>query len=216
MRMRWQLAVYDFNGTLINDALICYDSVKHIFRTLVPHVPPPTFEEYKNEITADFPEFYYAHGVPTHISGNEMNAVRAPYYRARVGEIRLHDGARELLQFCRTAGIPNAIVSASPENVGEMLLQFGVFHLFGAIRAGTRHKEDTLIETLEEFGIKAEDAFYLDDTLSGLTAAKDLGMGTIGFTGGFNSEERISAAKPDFIVSSLHNVIAILQEDTPV
>ena len=144
------------------------------------------------------------------MSGDALNALRTPYYGAHGSEIQLNDGAFELLQFCSHAGMQNAMVSASPEDVVSMLKQFEVLQFFEKITLCGRKKDEALVETLDHFGVKAEDAFYIDDTFSGLSSALNIGMGAIGFTDGYNSETRIRAAKPDFMVHSLHDVIPIL------
>lgn len=210
-KKKWQLAIYDFNGTLINDGVLAYRCVEHIFKTLRPDIAPPTFEEYKNEITSNFTKFYYDHGILESVSGEDMNRIRVPFYETHSNEIRLNDGAKALLEFCVKNQMRNAMVSASPENVRKMLKQFKILHLFEDIAVGVTSKTEALTATLDFFGTKAEDAFYLDDTFSGLSSAKKLGMGTVGFTEGYNSEARIRAAKPDFVVNSLAHVIKILE-----
>lgn len=211
VKPRWQLAIYDFNGTLINDGVLAHKCVEHIFKTLRPDISPPTYEEYKNEITSNFTQFYYDHGIPETVSGDEMNAIRTPYYEAHQTELCLNEGASKLLMQCWLFGIPNAIVSASPEDVPAMLRKFDVLYLFDKIRLKAWPKDEALIETLDYFGVKAEDTFYLDDTFDGISSARNLGMGTVGFTRGYNSRARILAAKPDFIVDSLYEVIDILK-----
>ncbi|MEK9180126.1 MAG: HAD family hydrolase [Patescibacteria group bacterium] len=208
--MRFRLAIFDWNGTLLNDLPAAYGAVVHIFQTVSPNLEPPTLEEYCNEITSKFMDFYYAHGIPTSVSGDDLNNIRKPYYEEHSRTAKLNDGAREFLARCQELGLKNAMVSASPEDVEKTLAEFGVANLFDKIRLKAWPKDAALRETVEYFGIRPEEAFYVDDTFDGITSAKNLGLWTIGFTGGYNTRERILAARPNYAVDSLRHAIAIL------
>ena len=207
--MRYKLAVYDWNGTIMNDFLAGYANVVVTFKTFAKHLPIPTAEEYRNE---DSPAFYYNHGIPRSITLDDMERIWAPQYNRRFwrGEINPHDGAVELLTFCKANDVPNAIVSSAPGDALNHLVNLEMGRFFEKVIFSAHPKGDALVETLDFFGVKAEDAFYLDDTRDGLAQAKHLGMATIGFTGGFNNKERLLLAEPTFIVDSLREVPALV------
>jgi HAD superfamily hydrolase (TIGR01509 family) len=205
-----RLAIYDWNGTLFNDLPVAYSAMEYIFHTLVPRLRPPTLEEYRNGITSNFTDFYYRYGIPKTVSGDELNRLRTSHYVKLAANAALNDGAEELLRKCRSIGLKNAMVSASPEDVEKALARFGILHLFDKIRLKAWPKGAALVETVGYFGVAAEEAFYIDDTYDGLRAAKNLGIVAIGFTGGYCSRERILAAQPDYVVDSLREVITIL------
>ena len=207
-----RLAIYDWNGTLLDDIHTAYGSVCHIFKMVAPDVPPPSLDEYRNEITSDFMNFYWAHGMPRTFTGDMFNAIRTPWYEQHSGSIALNKGARELLSVCKTLGMKNAIVSASPEDIEPYLDRYNVRDLFDKIRIRAWPKDGAFRETLDFFGIAPSEAFYLDDTFDGLRIAKKFGLRTIGFTGGYNSRTRMEAAQPDKIVDSLSEVTRLLQE----
>ena len=210
VKPRWQLAVYDFDGTLVDNILIAFECMQAIFRTLVPHLTPPTLEEYRDSIGLDWAAFYHDRGIPK-TARKEIIRIWAQHFDARKDEVYLHRGAQALLKFCRRNDIPNAIVSASISDIEPTLRRLRVLDFFKNIVIGTEDKSEALIQTLDFFGTKAEDAFYIDDSFDGITAAKKLGMGTIGFTEGHNSRKRILAANPGAPVGSLYDVIEILQ-----
>ncbi|MBI2636304.1 hypothetical protein HYW84_03185, partial [Candidatus Peregrinibacteria bacterium] len=69
-----RLAIWDWNGTLQNDATHIYkECVRRIFRHFA--LPCPSFEVYRREIAHDYMEFYQRHGVPSHVTNDELNGI---------------------------------------------------------------------------------------------------------------------------------------------
>jgi len=206
--MRYKLAVFGWNGTIPNDVRVAYGAAIQIFKTFAPHLPMPTFQEYRNDGSLDF---YHSHGIPKTVTLDDMYATWTPYYNAHLNEIELHDSARELLILCKFKAMKNALVSAAPEIAESHLAHFGIGYLFDMITFNARAKDEALVQTLDHFGVRAEDAFYLNDTAEGLLDAKKLGMDTIGFTGGFNNRRRILSAGPTYIVDSLKEIAWLIR-----
>lgn len=206
-----KLAIFDWNGTLLNDRELAHACVTEIFRQTAPTVAPPTLEQYVASITAKFADFYYDHGVPRTVTGEEMNDIRRPHYHENIHLARLQPHATKLLHFCTMSELPIAIVSASPDDVETHLFHFGIHELFDRVRLKAWPKDQALRETAEHFDVCFSEAVYIDDTFDGLASARNIGMRTIGFTGGYNSRERIANANPDFIVDSLRDIIDILK-----
>jgi HAD superfamily hydrolase (TIGR01509 family) len=206
--LRYKLAIFDWNGTIPNDVHVAYASAVLTFRIFAPHVTPPTIEEYRNE---GFRTLYYGRGIPESVTLEDMHKIWVPYYDQHLHEIELHDSAVELLIICRLMVMKNAMVSAAPEEAERHFAHFKIEHLFDMVTFNARQKEAALVETLDFFGVKAEDALYIDDMMEGLEDARRLGMATIGFTGGFNNKRRLLLAKPTHIVNSLKDVVALIK-----
>jgi len=216
-KTRWQLAIFDRDGTLIDTLTVAYGAVREIFRTFRPDIKPPTLENYREVVNGDASRqsisgFYYKHGIPRWITPDQMDEVFVRYSKGRKNNVKPYPGMRRLLILCKSLGMENAIVSASPEDLEKEFAGFGVANLIGHIRSGARDKEEALVEALDLFGVVAEGAFYCNDTFGGLISAKNLGIATIGVTHGFNSKERVSEADPDFLADSLYEVMRIVRK----
>lgn len=194
--MEFKLAIFDWNGTMLDDLPVVYGSVRKIFQTY--GLPAPSLDAYREEITTDFMKFYEKHGL-TGAKPEDLNAIRKSYLVEHGREAKLHKGAEDLILLCRNLGLQTAVVSAEiPEVLDKKLSEFGIFPLIDRITGGAYNKPAALIDTLDFLGVQAEKAFYLDDTLDGLMAAKSVGITTIGFCNGYNSRKRIMLAEPDF------------------
>lgn len=214
--MPLQAVMIDHNGTSFDDLKpLVYPSICSIFRHF--RVRPPSLTTYRDEITAQFIDFYHAHGIPRHVTGDQLNALRKNYFEAHWQKGRFRKGFLSFLQFCRRKNLLIASVSAEVEFVlKRKLREASLIGFFNRVHGNARDKESALVETLDCFGIKAEDAVYLDDTFDGLISAKNLGMKTIGFTAGYNTKKRILAAHPDFPDKKLFRAVNSMHQATKV
>jgi phosphoglycolate phosphatase len=213
--MLYKVAFYDWNGTLANDREIGYACVVKIFQTFAPNIAVPSVEEWRaGNDNVNFIEFYYRRGIPRSVTIDDLRAVWAPRYRSLAisRPLTLAPGAMEVLLFCARKNIPNVVVSSSIDDVEQHLRDANVHHLLHTILVQVRDKKSTLARVVSKLGIMPQEAFYVNDTHDGLVEAKEAGLTAIGFTGGFNREERVRAANPDHVVHSFFEILAILQD----
>ncbi len=97
-------------------------------------------------------------------------------------------GIVEFIGKCRPAGIRIGLASATESDILEMVLEkFGIIRHFGAIIGGemiSRGKPDPemIIKALERLDVEPRKAISIDDALSGIAAARKIGMFTIAYT----------------------------------
>ena len=207
---RWLMALFDWNGTLIDDVRIVYKSVEEIFKTY--GLKPPSVETYRNEIVANFMQFYSKYGIPEYATKEDLNKIRKRVLMEYWDSAKLHDNAVATIKELKRQGLKIRIVSGEvPEILEKRLKTFGIKYLFDVVKGGAwGHKEKALSETLKEFNLNPEQAFYVDDTFDGIGAAKNTGLATFGWTKGYHSLKLIKNAKPDFIISSMNELRNII------
>jgi phosphoglycolate phosphatase-like HAD superfamily hydrolase len=212
--MNCKLAIYDWNGTIADDIAIAYRCMSLLFEKFAPGLEPPDMATYRNGINnSKILDFYHEHGIPKTTTIDMLDEIWFPTYRAITNRerLRLQQGVRPLLDFCRRSGIPNVIVSGSYDDVEHYIDENSLRPFFREINIKVRHKKTALAEVVDRFSVSPQNAFYLDDTRDGLAHAKEVGLTAIGFTGGFNSEESIRQANPDYVVHSFLEVLRILE-----
>ncbi|MEW6616911.1 MAG: HAD family hydrolase [Patescibacteria group bacterium] len=211
-RIPWNVAICDWNGTLLDDLPLVYGSVQNIFRSFGK--TPPSLETYQKEITADFMKFYKAHGIPVDTESETLNAIRKEYFKKNNGSITLTNGARELLSLFLGLDLKIGIVSGEARGYlqGTRLKQFGIEKYFDFVFDGISDKMEKFKEVVKILETDPKTMFYIDDSFDGVTAAKSAGITTFGFVhkGSYNSKEKIIAAKPDYIVENLLEIIPII------
>src|SRR3989338_3909894 len=83
-----KVVVFDFSGTLLDDLYVAaYGNVKEIFGTY--GLPCPTLEQFREEITAGFSEFYYHHGFSRSTTPDELNAIRTKFYKEHRDSLKM-------------------------------------------------------------------------------------------------------------------------------
>lgn len=210
--MRIEAVVFDWNGTLYDDLALAHGSVVEIFKT--HNLFPPTIDQYCQEITAKFMDFYYRHGFKENFSGgglkgdaDALNAIKKKYYIENGhsnAEVRIDAPAVVLgLIFL---GIKVGIVSAEIEfSLLNKLRKSDLSDLFGSkfIKAGVYGDKAPILKeicqdmnVLPQGTIYVDDTLYVDDTFDGVDAARRAGLIPVGFGNktGYNSESRLRAA----------------------
>ncbi len=208
--MSFHLAMFDWNGTLFNDIDVAYKTTIHVFGQIAPHVKIPTLEEYRHEFSAlQIMEYYYRHGVERTLTEEKLCELWEAHYEATCGSTCLTDGAVELLTFFEQCNIPTAIISAAPEGTIKHVRRLGIESLVYKMHFCAKNKEMAILEMLDLCHVHARDALYVDGTSDGIEQAKRAGVATFGFTGGYNSPERIWQVKPRHVINSLDYVRTI-------
>lgn len=106
-----RLVLFDWNGTLIDDSGVWDAARCENFRSF--GVEPPPLERYLEALVrarGDYRAAYAEFGVDVTDSA-ALNETYEHVYRQRIGEIRLIDGAIEVLDGLNERGIPRDIVS---------------------------------------------------------------------------------------------------------
>ena len=205
-------AVCDWNGTLINDLPLVYESVKLIFSTF--GLPAPTLREYREEMSQEWVNFYLNHGIPPGDSVEELkktlNGIRKGYFESHWDSVELHSDAIESLSLFKARGMKVLLVTGEVEEVVERRLQqFNLTQFFDGVFGGAYRKN----EILARLDLLPEESMYTDDDPMGLRGAKELGFVTVGMTHGYASEKRIRDANPDFVANNFAEVIEFMKKD---
>lgn len=209
-----QVVVFDFNGTLFDDLHVAYGSVQEIFRTYT--ITCPTLEQYREEISADYMEFYFNHGFPRTTTGDELNAIRNRFYRTSGGSAQIRPDVKKTLYFLSALKVRVAIVSAeSSTNLYRQLMRGGnlqkSFDFIKAEAWGEKGKEKAFVQIMEIFGNNPDEMIYVDDSVDGLTSAKKVGLVPVAFVNqtGYHSKHRLEMVTEFSIqeIRELNNLI---------
>ena len=211
-----RVVIFDFNGTLFDDLHVAYGSVQEIFRTY--GIPCPTLDQYREEIAANYMEFYYNHGFPRTTTGDELNKIRSEFYRTNSGSAQIRRDVAETLYGLSALHIRLAIISAEISvTLSRQLIRWGnLQRSFDFIKAeawGDKGKEKAFLQAAEIFGENSCETIYVDDSVDGLTSAKNVGVIPVAFTNptGYHSKHRLAAVTEFSIqeIGELNNLIKV-------
>lgn len=185
---------WDFNGTILDDARLCYDILTEMLKE--ENRPPVTFEEYLMIFTFPVEAYYDIVYDLKKTSFKELAHRFIDRYQPRSLACPLHDGVIETIKACENLGYINVLLSASEEkNLHEQLKHYRIEHLFQSILGTTNVYATSKIAVgkrfIEENHIDPKDVIMIGDTLHDAEVAESLGIRIILFTKGHQHPSRL-------------------------
>ena len=176
-------AIFDLNGTLIDDMPAHGRAWAAVFRELGVEVPPRRFErELAGMKHGETFEAVLGRKLPEGEAARLGNRKDALYREIYAPDLRLLPGARELLQRLRRAGIRTAVATAAAAANREFALDgLGVRNLFDAVvgeEAAARGKPapDLYLAAARALSVEPVGCLAFEDAANGVRAARAAGM----------------------------------------
>ncbi len=220
--MRYKLAVFDWNGTLIDDAEACLIATN---ASLAKAGKPPITLERSRE-TLDFPiiHHYTRNGVEVDdylANFQEYGLAYFDTYKEASKTSPLRRGATDLLSWLQDQGITLMILSNYTQyELEAQISERHVFQYFKHINGNVdfnkqEHTRTTksgrLKAIMDEFGYRPEEAFIVGDSMEEPEVAKELGLTCFSVTWGSVSAERLCKSPTHHVVDELVEIKEILQ-----
>ncbi len=189
--------IWDWNGTLFNDAWLCMDVMNGLLAAR--GLPLLTLDRYQRVF--DFPviDYYRRLGYdferePFEIVGTEF--IRE-YERRRL-ECDLHDGALQALQRFQADGLAQTVLSAYEHSTLESLLNhFGIRSYFEHVTGNADHyaagKLENGLAWIRSSGAVADEVLLIGDTRHDAEVAAAMGVQCVLMEGGNQDRERLIA-----------------------
>jgi phosphoglycolate phosphatase-like HAD superfamily hydrolase len=209
--------VWDWNGTLLDDAGVVIDATIAAFAQA--HLPAVTAESYRHHFTRPI-RVFYERLIGRSVGPEEWSqldrAFHDRYHHASDG-CSLTPGAIEALDLIRARGWTQSLCSMLPEQyllpavgrhgLGGYFLR--VDGLTGGERGGTKTKH--LLQHLERLSPRPSAAVLIGDTIDDAVAARDAGCDCVLLDGGAGlhmSEDLAAAGVP--VVATLAQLTTLL------
>lgn len=153
-------------------------------------------------------------GLPTH---KRLHLMVLTYFRLKhiANNSKLFDGVQEVLEVLWKKGIKMAIVTTrSRKELLRIMKILSIGSYFNAavsrddVKTG-KPSPDSLLLALRQLGLKPEEVAIVGDMPTDIEAGRRAGTKTIGLSNGIFKKE-LAASQPDILVSSIGEVLAIL------
>lgn len=196
---RYQAIVWDWNGTLMDDAWLCI----HALNSLLAKRGKPleTMDLYRHRFRFPVKTYYEELGFDFQVE--DMQAISVEYisaYNARRFECKLQAGAREILADFAARGLRQFILSAyQQEMLHETICHYELTSCFESIR-GLQNlqalgKADLGRALLSESGLAAQDVLLIGDTEHDGEVADHMGVDCLLVGHGHYSLERLQTKR---------------------
>lgn len=217
--MKYQLAFFDLDGTILNTLDDLADSLNHV---LAQHGFP--------QHTADEVRMMVGNGILKLIkralpNGTEQTTVEAvyndfnAYYKLHSADkTKPYDGINEMLEQLKSKGVKLAVVSNKADYaVQDLCAKYfgGIFDAVAGEKTGVPKKPapDAVNNILAELGIERKNSVYIGDSDVDLQTAANAEMDCIAVNWGFRDEKLLRENGARVIVSSPNEIVEIITNE---
>ncbi len=200
--------ILDWSGTVADDLTAVWRSTNHV---LERHgARPLTREEFREHFTLPWIHFYKRF-LP-HVPRVELEKA---FWERMTGEqqkIELLPHAREFLEFARAQHLPLfACTTVRADAFMEQAARLGVTSFFRRIYAGVEDKRHVIHNLLVENQLDPAETLFVGDMEHDLETARHGGIHACGVLTGYDREEKLAAAGPDYLLRDLRELRLILE-----
>jgi HAD superfamily hydrolase (TIGR01549 family) len=201
--------LFDWDGTLLDSYHADSQAFLAMFRKLGLDWE---IEELEKHYSPDWYAVYSAAGIPKE-RWEEADSIWRGYYAKHPS--KLIAGARRVLECLARRYILGLVTSGDRVRVTRQLREFALTRIFRARVCGgdTPQKKPNpapLRLALQQMKMEAEECVYVGDTPEDLEMARAGGMRAIAVLGPFPTEQRLRAAKPEFLLKKLEDLPPLL------
>lgn len=216
-----KLVVFDWNGVLLADTRACWDADNKVIKTFGGKAI--TLKQFRDTWRIPGLDFLVQHGCRREYLEKNVKSLADTFkkaYEPRAAKCRTRQGARKLLEGLSENSIRSVILSNHTlESISGHLKRLKIEKYFSAVLANEhqanpmkrRNKKEKLEKYLKQNGIKSETAIIIGDSTEEIEIGKELGLATVAITNGFYSTARLKAAKPDYLIHNLGEVLKIIE-----
>jgi len=196
MNFNYKHIIWDWNGTLINDARLCHRIINELLQRR--DKPVVTYKEYRDVF--DFPVINFYEKIGFDFSKEPFQVPAAEYinaYNSRRFSCSLHDGAIEALARFKNAGIVQSILSASKKSsLEEALDYYSLQSYFSNVCGLNDHyangKLDIARDLIRSIDTGKSKIMIIGDTTHDYEVAQSLGIECVLVCGGHHSREKLN------------------------
>ncbi len=205
----YKLVIFDFDGVLADSFEHVYDinmrAAAHVNKTL-------TRDQYKKLFYGSFHKALFAELNMSPTDEEAFSTYKYEIYEDVYKQIPLFDFAVELIQTLTKKGIKLSIVSSAYEQaIKEKITKNGIdenfFFIAGMNKKGKREK---IKESIRRAEVLPEESIFITDTIGDVQDAHSAGIGCIAVSWGFHTATELRTEKPEHIVHTYEDLIALL------
>ena len=192
--------IWDWNGTLVDDTEFCVNIINRVLKRRT--LPEIDVEAYRD--TFDFPVIDYYKRIGFDLTKHDFKVLSSEFINAYIDgrrQLKLHNGAIEMLRLFAIQKIPQCLLSASQTHaLKETLREHSIDHFFKTVLGLDHHYADGKAhlgnQWLEQHDVDKKHVLFIGDTLHDLEVANEIGIRCILIASGHHSKARLCSAHP--------------------
>ena len=210
-----ELFVFDWSGTISNDARPVYESNIRILEKYGKK--KFSFEEWRSKSTASVVEIMQNEGIE-----EEPEIIRKLYHKFLNMVIEegirpfIYPDAKDVLGFLNSDGRILTVLSTHPrENLVREAESYDVAGFFDLIQGEAKDKAPALEEMCAKFGIQQSATLFTGDTIYDIRAAKKARVVSAAVCTGYHTRERLEKENPCYVFENLADLSSVNLHQLP-
>jgi 2-phosphoglycolate phosphatase len=220
--LRYAVALFDLDGTLIDSGQDLIASVRYALASVFPGREPPDGEDILVQVGKPLEVIVRELGYPTDDADVRrfVDMYRAHYAERFNEHTKPYPDVEELLEQLRAAGVKLALVTTKHQAQADFTVKaLGLARHFDYVHGwleGREHKPhpEPVLTTLGRLGVQPGEAIMVGDSELDIEAARAAGVDTCAVTYGFRPAWFLREFRPDFLVSRAPDIGPIVVADT--
>ncbi|MDE5885341.1 MAG: HAD family hydrolase [Oscillospiraceae bacterium] len=215
--MRYQLAIFDLDGTILDTLEDLYSSVNYALQN--NQLPERTLPEVRQFVGNGIRKLI-ERSVPTDVTDPEqidqVHQNFTAYYQQHCADHTApYEQIPEVIRTLRESGIRTAVVSNKADYAVQSLCKTyfpGLFDSIAGEKDGVRRKPapDSVLAVLEDLQIAPEQAIYIGDSDVDIQTAQNAGIPCISVTWGFRDREFLLKHHAQTLIAEPQELLGLL------
>ncbi len=205
---------FDLDGTLVDSNKTIYEATAHTLNKL--NINFNIDEElFATKIGQHFNDIFNAFNIDVPSFDEFINIYKANYFE-QMHYSTLYDGVEETLAALKNKNIKISLLTTKVQDQADKILEYfnltKYFDLIMGRRDGIAHKPspEPLLKICSDVNVDVKNTLMIGDTELDIQCGKNAGSNTCGVLYGYRTKELLEIEKPDFIVSSINDILTIL------
>ncbi|WP_147532942.1 HAD-IA family hydrolase [Bacillus marasmi] len=201
--------IFDFDGTLADS----YNVLMHAWNTIADQY---NFERVQKEdlITArnlSIQERAKKYRFPMHKMPIVIPKIYR-YFNEHIGEVKLFDGIKEMLDTLSQKGFTIIILSSNAKENIELLLQQEKIESVSQVLTSSKifGKDTVLKKFMKQQQVRQEEILYVGDEVRDILACNKVGIPFMWVSWGIDGEELIKKENPKYLVHTPEQLVEVL------
>lgn len=201
--------IFDWSGVINDNTITIYKVVVKMFNEL--GVKEISFEEFRREWEQPYMVFYNKY-LPD-LTLEEEQELYKRNYKKIISENppKTYPGLVNILKDFKGKGINMIVISSDlKETILEEINLFGLEDVFSEVNFNIHNKSQVIKEAIGRNRFNIEETIFIGDTTHEIESGKRAGILTGAVTWGFQKEDKLKSAKPDFIIHNLKELEGVV------